>query len=227
MRFNLRLFTVLLVAATFSAPSAFAARIALIPTTLLGETATKAHAVTLFNPDDLPVSIQVKAYRWTQQDGKDQLVETGDVLAAPSIVEIPPKGRRVVRVIRVSGLGTVGYYRVIFRQLPSPRSETGTGANVSLLVNHSIPLGFEAAQPDVRLSASLSPDGSGYRLTNTGTTAARLTTIGPASGKAWREGALGWVLPGSSKDIPLKPEHRASALTLTVNGQPASLTAAP
>ena len=227
MRFNVRLLAVLLVAAMIAAFPAFATRVSLTPTTLLGEPTTKAHAVTLFNPDDLPVSYQVKAYRWTQQDGKDQLGETSDVLAAPSIVELPPKGRRVVRVIRVSGHGAVGYYRVIFQQLPKPRSETGTGANVSLLVNHSIPLGFEAAQPDVRLSVSLSPDGSGYRLTNTGTTAARVTTIGPSFGQSWREGALGWVLPGLSKDIPLKPEHRASALTLTVNGQSVTLTVTP
>lgn len=227
MRFNRSLLVSLLIGAVFASPSAFAARVSLTPTTLLGEPSTKAHAVTLVNPDDLPVSYQVKAYRWTQQDGKDQLVETSDVLAAPSIIELPPKGRRVVRVMRVSGHGAVGYYRVIFQQLPKPRSETGTGANVSLLVNHSIPLGFEAAQPDVRLSVSLSPGGSGYRLTNSGATAARVTTIGPASGASWREGALGWVLPGLSKDIPLKPEHRASALTLTVNGQPVTLTVAP
>ncbi|WP_329889248.1 fimbrial biogenesis chaperone [Stenotrophomonas sepilia] len=227
MRFNRSFLVSLLIGAAFASPSAFAARVSLTPTTLLGEPSTKAHAVTLVNPDDLPVSYQVKAYQWTQQDGKDQLVETSDVLAAPSIVELPPKGRRVVRVMRVSGHGAVGYYRVIFQQLPKPRSEAGTGANVSLLVNHSIPLGFEAAQPDVRLSVSLSPDGSGYRLTNTGTTAARVTTIGSASGASWREGALGWVLPGLSKDIPLKPEHRASALTLTVNGQPVSLAVAP
>lgn len=227
MRFNRSLLVSLLIGAVFASPSAFAARVSFTPTTLLGEPSTKAHAVTLVNPDDLPVSYQVKAYQWTQQDGKDQLIETGDVLAAPAIVELPSKGRRVVRVVRVSGHGAVGYYRVIFQQLPKPRSETGTGANVSLLVNHSIPLGFEAAQPDVRLSVSLSPDGSGYRLTNTGTTAARVTTIGPASGASWREGALGWVLPGLSKDIHLKPEHRASALSLTVNGQPVALTVAP
>jgi len=227
MRFNRSLLVSLLIGAAFASPSAFAARVSLTPTTLLGEPTTKAHAVTLVNPDDLPVSYQVKAYQWTQQDGKDLLMETSDVLAAPSIVELPPKGRRVVRVVRVSGQGAVGYYRVIFQQLPKPRSDTGTGANVSLLVNHSIPLGFEAAQPDVRLSVSLSPDGSGYRLTNTGTTAARVTTIGPASGASWREGALGWVLPGLSKDIPLKPEHRASALNLTVNGQPVTLTVVP
>lgn len=227
MRFNRSWLVLLLIGAAFASPSAFAARVSLTPTTLLGEPSTKAHAVTLVNPDDLPVSYQVKAYQWTQQDGKDLLIETSDVLAAPSIVELPPKGRRVVRVMRVSGHGAVGYYRVIFQQLPKPRSETGTGANVSLLVNHSIPLGFEAAQPDVRLSVSLSPDGSSYRLTNTGSTAARVTTIGPASGASWREGALGWVLPGLSKDIPLKPEHRASALTLTVNGQPVALTVDP
>ena len=54
-----------------------------------------------------------------------------------------------------------------------------------------------------------------------------MTTIGPSSGQSWREGALGWVLPGLSKDIPLKPEHRASALTLTVNGQSVTLTVTP
>lgn len=207
--------------------SAGASQVSLTPTALLGEPSTKAHAVTLINSDDIPVSYQVTAYQWLQMDGVDQLVNTGDVLASPSIISIPPKGRRVVRVVRVSGSGAVGYYRVIFKQLPSPPVENGGRSSVSLLVNHSLPLAFEASTPDVRLTASLSPDGSGYRLTNTGTTAARVTTIGPSSGQSWREGALGWVLPGLSKDIPLKPEHRASALILTVNGQPVSLTVAP
>lgn len=220
-------FSVVLLSAFLFTPFAFASQVSLMPTTLLGDPATKAHAVTLINADDVPVSYQVTAYQWLQKGGKDALVNTTDVLAAPSIVEIPPKGRRVVRVVRISGHGATGYYRVIFQQLPAPPVENGKGAHVSLLVNHSLPLGFEASVPDVRLTASLSPDGSGYRLTNSGTTAARLTTIGPSNGKAWREGALGWVLPGMSKDIPLKPEHRASALTLTVNGQPVSLTVVP
>ena len=50
--------------------------------------------------------------------------------------------------------------------------------------------------------------------------AARLTAVGPQGMPAWREGALGWVLPGQSKHVELKPGLKASTLSITVNGAP-------
>ncbi|MGW6163715.1 hypothetical protein, partial [Bacillus altitudinis] len=68
------------------------------------------------------------------------------------------------------------------------------------------------------LTARFTADG--LLLTNTGSTAARLTAVGPQGMPAWREGALGWVLPGQSKSVELKPGQRAASVTVTVNGSP-------
>ena len=65
----------------------------------------------------------------------------------------------------------------------------------------------------------------GLLLTNTGSTAARLTAVGPQGMPAWREGALGWVLPGQSKLVELKPGLKASTLSITANGSPATVPA--
>lgn len=221
--------SLLLSSALFSFP-AIASQVSLMPTSLIGDPSQHSHAVTLTNADEVAVRYQVTVHRWIQEDGIDKLEKTGSVLASPSILEVPANGRRVVRLVRVGEMGGLGYYRVVFQQLPQPQTESGKGgkgANLSLLVNHSLPLAFEASKPDVRLTASFAPDGSGYQLFNDGTTAARVSSIGPGTGKPWREGALGWVLPGMSKIIPLKPDHRASVLVLTVNGQPLSLSVIP
>ena len=218
--------SLLLSSALFSFP-AIASQVSLMPTSLIGDPSQHSHAVTLTNADEVAVRYQVTVHRWIQEGGIDKLEKTGSVLASPSILEVPAKGRRVVRLVRVGEMGGLGYYRVVFQQLPQPQTESGKGANLSLLVNHSLPLAFEASKPDVRLTASFAPDGSGYQLFNDGTTAARVSSIGPGTGKPWREGALGWVLPGMSKIIQLKPDHRASVLVLTVNGQPLSLSVIP
>ncbi|CEH59879.1 conserved hypothetical protein [Xanthomonas citri pv. citri] len=85
-------------------------------------------------------------------------------------------------------------------------------------------MGFEDAKagPPV-LTARLTANG--LLLTNTGPTAARLAAVGPQGMPAWREGALGWVLPGQSKLVELKPGLKAASVTVTVNGAPVTVPA--
>ncbi|MEN3033321.1 hypothetical protein, partial [Chromobacterium amazonense] len=64
---------------------------------------------------------------------------------------------------------------------------------------------------------------NGYRLTNHGQTAARVSSIGPTGGKPWREGALGWTLPGASMTYETQPDQRAEVLSFTVNNQPVTV----
>ena len=155
---------------------------------------------------------------WSQDpSGQDVTSPATTVLAAPSIVEIPPGSRRAVRLVRTQSVGAPGYYRVLLRQLPQP----STAGQVQLLIHQNLPVGFEDAKagPPV-LTARFTADG--LLLTNTGSTAARLTAVGPQGMPAWREGALGWVLPGQSKSVELKPGQRAASVTVTVNGSPSS-----
>lgn len=210
--------------ALLTAP-AFAANVSVMPTSLEADVTATTQAITLQNRGDTALRYHVRAYHWSQPDGDDVLTETDDVLATPAIVEVPAKGRRVVRLMRLQGVGTPGYYRVLVHQLPSAPDAANEGSSVSLLVHHSLPMSFEPKQPNVSLTVG--PVADGYRFHNAGTTAARVTQLGPANGAPWREGALGWVLPGMTKAIPLKASDRAATLSVTVNGAAQPLTVGP
>ena len=217
-------FSILAVSLLFSLP-AFSGTVSLYPTTVQAVPTEKSAALTLENKGDKPERYQVQTYAWSQsQDGRDQMQPTRDVLAAPSIVEVPAKSKRVIRVVRVAGQGTAGYYRLMLRQLPDPTDAKTSGLKV--LVNQNLPVAFEdpkSGQPV--LTARITADGVGVLLSNTGATAAKLSAIGPAGQPAWREGALGWVLPGQNKLVELNPGLKAASLSITVNGSPITVAA--
>lgn len=196
--------------------------VSLFPVTLIAPAESRSQAVTLTNHGDQPIRYQVDAYRWTQTGGVDHHEATSDVLATPAIVEVPAHGSRVVRAMRVQGQGSA-YYRLMIRELPAP---LGEGSGVRMPVNHNLALAFEA-------SSSTSPpltvraQAGGYLLTNTGTTAARLTAIGAPGQDPWRQGALGWVLPGSSLLVSIGDHLVATQLSLTVNGKPVTVSIEP
>lgn len=200
---------------------AWASSVSLFPTSVLAPAGEKAAVVTLVNDGETPERFQVTVLDWAQDpSGQDVTNPTKALLAAPSIVEIPPGSRRAVRLIRTQGLGTPGYFRVLLRQLPQPP----TPGRVQLLIHQNLPLAFEDAHAGPPLLTARSTH-SGVLLTNAGPTAARLTAIGPQGQPAWREGALGWVLPGQSKHVELKPGQKAASITVTVNGAPIPLVA--
>lgn len=194
------------------------------PTSLIGSVSTRSQAVTLTNSTDKTTRYQADVYRWEQVDGRHVHAPTTDVLAAPALVEIPPHSTRVVRVIRVAGQGTA-YFRLLLRELPQP-SNGSEGSQVHMPLNHNLALAFE---PSATVSPQVSAQAlaNGYLLHNAGDSAARLTSIGPDGSAAWRTGALGWVLPGSSLLVELAPSQRATSLTLTVNGKPVTVPAGP
>ncbi len=203
----------------FAVP-AWAGNVSLFPTSIVAPAGEKSGALTLENHGKTPERFQVTVLDWSQDAGQDVTSPATAVLAAPSIVEIPPGSRRAVRLVRTQGVGTPGYYRVLLRQLPQP----STAGQVQLLIHQNLPVGFEDAKagPPV-LRARFTA--KGLLLTNFGPTAARVTAVGPQGMPAWREGALGWVLPGQNKLVELKPGLKAASLSITVNGSPATVPA--
>lgn len=214
--------SLLLCAALLSLPSAvFASSISLSPTSIVSGSQQKSAALVLENRGDSTERYQVSVYAWSQTpDGQDVAVPTQDLMAAPSVIEIPAKSKRAVRVLRGRGQDSPAYYRLLLRQLPSAQP----AGRMRLLVNQDLPVAFEDSKAgEPVLSARYTTQG--VLLSNDGAKAGRLTSIGPAGHAHWREGALGWVLPGQSKLIPLKPGLRAPSLSITVNGKPLTVAA--
>lgn len=100
----------------FAVP-AWAGNVSLFPTSIVAPAGEKAGALTLENHGETPERFQVTVLDWSQDpSGQDVTGPAKAVIAAPSIVEIPPGSRRAVRLVRTQGIGTPGYYRVQLRR---------------------------------------------------------------------------------------------------------------
>lgn len=198
-----------------------ASLVSISPTSLRVQDSTVSQTLTLTNKGDAPVSFQVQVYTWTQVEGRDVLTLTTEVVASPRIVEIAPKAKQVIRIVKpVPALGKATYYRVFARELPS-----AVKTNVSGITNpiyHDLPSSFEPANASPP-SLSLKRQGNELAVTNSGSSAARLSQVSTSDGTVLAQGALGWALPGSMKLVPIK-SFQGSQLLLTVNGKPQTLS---
>ena len=90
-----------------------------------------ASTVTLRNEGAAPINVQIRVFRWSQVDGKENLEPTDEVVASPPAVTLAPKGNYVARVVRVSKRPISGEesYRVLIDQLPAPRQQRGNASN--------------------------------------------------------------------------------------------------
>ena len=108
-----------------------------------------AAQVELSNLTGEAVAVQVRAYRWQQDQGEDKYEPTKDIFFAPPIVTIPAKGRTSVRFrLRAGAPGAVeGAYRVYFQELPpaNPAATASSGANFR--IRFGVPLFVLASAP--------------------------------------------------------------------------------
>src|ERR1041384_6440812 len=103
-----------------------------------------ASTVTLRNDGTEPINAQIRVFKWSIVNGKEELKPTDDVVASPPSVTLTPKGQYVARIVRVSKQPVVGEesYRLMVDQLPD-LSQQKNGA-VNLMVRYSIPVFFGA-----------------------------------------------------------------------------------
>ena len=82
-----------------------------------------ASTVTLRNEGTTPIDAQIRVYKWSVVNGKEELKPTDDVVASPPSVTLTPKGQYVARIVRVSKQPVVGEesYRLMVDQLPDLR----------------------------------------------------------------------------------------------------------
>ena len=107
-----------------------------------------ASKLLLKNSGSELVKAQIRIFKWIQENGKDKLVPTRDVVASPPLVKISPKGTNIVRVIRISKTPTDGEeaYRIIVDQLPDRSKKSGVA--VKLQMRYSVPVFFGGSQGD-------------------------------------------------------------------------------
>jgi len=164
-----------------------------------------ASTVTVRNEDTTPINAQIRVYRWSTVNGKEQLTPTDDVVASPPSVTLKPKGQYVVRIVRMSKQPVVGEesYRLLVDQLPD-LSQQRNGA-VNLMVRYSIPVFFGAPnKKNPTVTWSVTPNGDKVTLTarNSGDRRLRISalTLRDGGGKSlsFGSGLAGYALGQSA-----------------------------
>ncbi len=189
------------------------------------------------NDAKAPINVQVRIFRWTQQNGADVLTTAEDVVASPPITQLKPGAENLIRIVRLSKTPVKAEesYRVMVDELP-PRSKAQSGT-VKLVVRHSIPVFISPENAnDAQPAWSVTPKGNAYQVTvsNKGSKRLRIANLKLLSSNgqaiALQQGLVGYVLgkSGASWLIPATGGKRASG-TLKISadseGGPVNATA--
>src|ERR1700752_3444746 len=113
--------------------------------------------VTLRNTGATPIATQIRGFRWVQEEGRERLEPTADVVASPPAAALRPGQDDVVRVVRLAKNAIAGEeaYRLLIDELPELSQPPRT---VNFVVRHALPLFFAAPGRSPEGSSCLAPD---------------------------------------------------------------------
>jgi fimbrial chaperone protein len=160
-------------------------------------------SLTLANNVDRPVTLQVRAYRWTQVDGRDVYTLAPDLIASPPIFTLAGRAAQLLRVGARTG-PLAGAYRIMVQEVAEPAAAR---EQIAMLLRLNLPLYAydRRAKPQLSWSAWRETDGQlVVQARNDGGTYSEILhiAVGPA-GAAGRPLAetdlMGVVLPSGSR----------------------------
>jgi fimbrial chaperone protein len=121
-----------------------------------GQTAT---TIVTTNRGDMPSTMQVRIYRWTQAGDADDLAPTVDIVVSPPIFTVPAGGSQTVRLLLRGGSAAAGErsYRLVMDEVPPAAA---AGRQVTFALRQSLPV-FVGAAP--RRTGAAMADGARHR----------------------------------------------------------------
>jgi fimbrial chaperone protein len=175
-------------------------------------------AITVRNNATEPAVVQLETSAWSQDQGKDVLVPTSEVLATPPIFTVAPGKTQILRVgLRrpASAAGEITY-RLVLREVP-PQAPPASGLRVALLI--SMPIFVVPAAtvaPTLAWRATKAADGQiRVHVTNSGNAHVQLSKIDLAladGGKTLGSRAVAeYVLPGNTRSWLVKTTSPAAS----------------
>lgn len=164
-----------------------------------------ASKVTLENSGSEQVNAQIRVFKWIQKNGKDELVETRDVVASPPALKMGPGKKTVIRVVRVNKTAAKAEesYRLVVDEVPSGPKAGQTA--VSFAIRYSVPVFFskQGEAADLGWTASVSDGKLVLKAANAGGRRARLAGLkvigGNGKAVSFGNGLSGYVLGQSSR----------------------------
>lgn len=192
----------LLLAAVLPLP-AQAQALELVPTTLHLPAAQGRTELWLRNPGPGPWRGQLQVWAWDQQQDAEHLQRSGQVLASPTLLDLPAGARQRVWLLPASSAPVAA--EQAFRIILAPDDAS--------MPRYSLPLfrGELASPARPRLQVEVVPGGSQpiLRLHNSGARHARLSDLSyePADGQRslLLPGLAGYVLAARRRQWPLPP----------------------
>ncbi|NMN03842.1 MULTISPECIES: molecular chaperone [unclassified Novosphingobium] len=182
----------------------------------------RAAAVTIFNSDNEPVTLQVRLYKWRQVDGEDRLEQATDLIASPPSLTIAPNKSFTLRVARPS-TGAVGgelSYRLFIDELPKPIDPRAVSQGVRMVLRTSMPVFVVDKTAVAKLTWHVWEDKGGVHAeaTNSGLRHAKIgglrLELADGSALTLAQGLAGYVLAGSTKRFNYQPSAGSSAAHL-------------
>lgn len=176
----------------------------ILPVTFTLPARQRAATITLVNGGEAAMSIQVRAFAWSQSvDGEDRLDPTDAIAVSPPFVTVPAKGRQIVRfVLRRPAQAGESTYRILIDQIPGPAqvNEVRVALRSSLPVfaqpeGPAVPrLRFRAERADGKLYLLAANEGRRHEVV-------RNLTVRTASGTVSNlaAGTSPYLLPGATR----------------------------
>ena len=168
-------------------------------------------AITVSNHGAEASVIQLETSRWTQQDGKDSLAPSNEILATPPIFTLAPGASQIVRVglRRAPDAQHELTYRLVLREVPPPQP-IAQGLRVALAI--SMPVFVVSAHPsfsNLAWRAVRLADGRiQLQATNTGSAHVQIGSLelssAPSASPIVRQSVATYVLPGNTRSWTFK-----------------------
>ena len=125
--------------AALVASNAFGAGLQVAPVSVALAQAERAAVLTISNTGTSPMNVQVRAYKWTQSEQDEYVLDaTNDLIVSPPIMQLAPGAQQELRLIRTQpSSAQEQQYRIIVDELPSPTVALKKGIN--LMLRHTFP----------------------------------------------------------------------------------------
>jgi fimbrial chaperone protein len=102
----------------------------------------RSGSMTVKNEGSVPLRFQLQAMEWTQDaEGKDQYLETRDLIFFPKLMTVEPGQDAVVRVgVRNPVVPAEKTFRLFIEELPSANPPAGKGPQVNVVIRFGAPI---------------------------------------------------------------------------------------
>ncbi|WP_313623822.1 fimbria/pilus periplasmic chaperone [Achromobacter sp.] len=194
-----------------------------------------ASGIMLRNPGGTPIYGQVRIYGWEQADGDDVLTPTDEIQASPPIIQVPPGGEQLVRLVRTSkdAPSEQKGFRLIIDEIPDPSTPGING--VVLRLRYSVPVFVAGPAPSPEPELAWRVDRAGgewaLRVSNTGSRYAQVAALQllNSAGKpvAEVEGLLGYALANRAREWSIPARQGAAGpvrIRALINGDMVTVT---